>query len=65
MSQLCSIPHDTPVTPHTLEAYGQYSVYDRNDEKQSAFLGTGFVMGLGGLGMADSMSSYYHLFSFG
>ena len=40
MSQLCSIHHDIPVTLHTSGAYGQWSVFDHNGDKQSAVLGT-------------------------
>ena len=40
MSQLCSIHHDIPVTLHTPGAYGQWSVFDHNVDKQPAVLGT-------------------------
>ena len=40
MSQLCSICGNIPVTLHTSEAYGQWSVFDHNGDKQSAVLGT-------------------------
>ena len=40
MSQLCSIYHNTPVTLHTPRAYGQWSVFDHNGDKQSVVLGT-------------------------
>ena len=40
MSQLCSIHHNIPVTLHTSAAYGQWSVFDHNGDKQSAVLGT-------------------------
>ena len=40
MSQLCSIHHDIPVTLHTPGAYGQWSVFGHNGDKQSAVLGT-------------------------
>ena len=40
MSQLCSIRHDIPVTLHTPEAYGQWSVFDHNGGKHLAVLGT-------------------------
>ena len=40
MSQLCGIHHDIPVTLHTPGAYGQWSVFDHNGDKQSAVLGT-------------------------
>ena len=35
MSQLCSIHHDIPVTLHIRGAYGQWSVFDHNGDKQS------------------------------
>ena len=40
MSQLCSIHHNIPVTLHTPGAYGQWSVFDHNGDKQSVVLGT-------------------------
>ena len=33
MSQLCSIPHDIPVTLHTPGACGQWLVFDHNGDK--------------------------------
>ena len=44
MSQLCSIHHDIPVTLHTPGAYGQWSVFDHNYDKQSAVLGTWWLL---------------------
>ena len=43
-SQLCSIHHDTPVTLHTPRAYGQWSVFDHNGDKQLAVLGPRYVI---------------------
>ena len=40
MSQLCSIHHDIPVTLYTPGAYGQWSMFDHNGDKQSVVLGT-------------------------
>ena len=39
MSQLCSIRHDIHVTLHTPGAYGQWSAFDHNSDKQSAVPG--------------------------
>ena len=41
-SQLCSIHHDIPVTLHTWPAYGQWSAFDHNGDKQSVVLWTGY-----------------------
>ena len=38
--QLCIIRHDIPVAVHTPEINGQWSVFDHNDDKQLAVLGT-------------------------
>ena len=45
-SQPCSIHHDTPVTLHTPRAYDQWSVFDHDGDKQSAVLGTRYVIWL-------------------
>ena len=61
---LCSIPHDIPVTPHTQEAYSQWSVFDHNG-KQTFGGSPGQYIGFGGLGMTNSMSGDCNFFSSG
>ena len=48
---------------HTPAAYGQWSVFDHNGDNQLAVLGTRYR--IGGLGMANSKSGDYNLFSSG
>ena len=61
--QLCSIRHGIPVPLHIPGAYGQCRVFDHSGDKQSVVLGTRY--GTCGLGMANSRSGDYNLFSSG
>ena len=63
MSQLGRIRHDIPVPLHTPGAYDQCWVFAT--VVTSIGLSSGQDMGLGGLGIANSKSGDYNLFSSG